>query len=338
MASNITGNHRAVWQKSVIATHPTTPLSGYPIRVGLETGVAVTNEATTTYDISGNASGYCTGFFGPFRALLSCKGVNDSGNSAIADGDALFYVDADINDGSGFLSKKSSGYFFGFARGAVTSGSTTTINVDHVPSPGAGTLGSGTVGATNLATDAVTTIKIAAAAVTAAKLTTTLATGYIPLPLAQARIIASNDISAKNAADGGLVSLDTDPTFKRINGATDKNLRLAWAAASVIPITWGFDYPPDLDDTAVVLVHLLCGMAGATDTPVLGVAYFEGVGDTNAGGNTAALAATVADKTVTIAAADIGTYPNSASVTITPPAHATDAIYLYGAHIEYTRK
>jgi hypothetical protein len=328
MATNLTGDYRRVWQKSVICSHPTTPLKGQPVRVGLETGIAITNEATTAYDLSGNASGYTTVFVGPFRAKLSCKGVNDSGNSAIADGDSLFYVDADVNDGTGFLSKKSSGYFYGFARGAVNSGSTTTIEVDHQGTPGSGTLATGSIGTSNLAANAVT----------AAKLTSTLGTGYIPLPLAQARIIASNDIAAKGTPDGGLVSLDTDPTFKRINGATDKNLRIAWAATSVIPITWSFAYPPDLDDTAAVLVHLLLGMAGATDTPTVAVNYFEGVGDTNAGGNTAALAATVADKTRTIAASDVGPYPISASVELVPAAHGTDAIYLYGAWIEYTRK
>lgn len=328
MATNVTGDYRLVWEKSVIATHPTLPLSGQPMRCGLETGIAVTNEATTTYDLSGNVSGYVSFWCGPFRAKLSVKGVNDSGNSAVVDGDALFYVDSDINDGTGFLSKKASGYFFGWARGGVNSGSTATINVDHQGTPGSGTLATGAIGPTQLAANAVT----------AAKLTATLGTGYIPLPLAQARLIATNDIPAKGTPDGGTVSLDTDPTFKRVNGATDKALRIAWAAASVIPITWSFDYPPDLDDTANVTVHLLMGMAGAADTPVVAVAYFEGVGDTNAGGNTTALAAAVADKIVTITAANVGPYPINAIIELVPAAHATDAIYLYGAHIEYTRK
>lgn len=179
---------------------------------------------------------------------------------------------------------------------------------------------------------------VPAAGITAAQLGANLALGTIQLPLSAWRLIASNDIAAKNATDGGLISLDTDPTLKRVNGATDKNLRIAWAANSVVPITVNFAYPPDLDDTADVVVHLLCGMAGASDTPVLGVAYFEGVGDTNAGGNTAALAATAADKSVTILAADIGASPKAAIVEITPAAHGTDAIYLYSAWITYTRK
>lgn len=113
MAKNITRDFRGVWEKSVICTHPATPLSGYPVRIGYETGIAVTDEASTSYDISGNPSGYTSVWVGPFRANLSVKGVNDSGNSAVADGDSLFYVDADIGAGTGFLSKKVSGYFYG---------------------------------------------------------------------------------------------------------------------------------------------------------------------------------------------------------------------------------
>lgn len=303
------------YRRSVACSDPTTPASGDPVRFGSFTGVALTAE-----DTAGNT----TVDFGPRAWNLSVKGVNDSGNSAVAVGDTIFYVDADTPK----LSKKSSGYLYGIAMATVGSGSTATIEVMHIPSPGSGTLGTGTVGTTNLA----------AGAVTAAKLGTTLGTGFILLPLAQARLIASNDIAAKGTPDGGLISLDTDPTFKRVNGATDKQLRIAWAATSVIPITWSFAYPPDLDDTAAVTVNLFAGMAGATDTPVIAVSYWEGVGDTNAGGNTAALAATAAQKTVTIAAGDVGAYPKTASIDLIPAAHGTDAIYLYAAWIEYTRK
>lgn len=168
-----------------------------------------------------------------------------------------------------------------------------------------------------------------------------LATGYIPLPLTAWRLIASSDIAAKNAADGGLISLDTDPTLKNVNAGTDKNMRIAWAANSVVPITIGFAYPPDLDDTAAVTVNLITGKGTNTNTTfVIGVAYFEGVGDTNAGGNTSALNETTGQNlhTVTIAASDVGAYPQSAVVELTPAAHANDAVYLYGAFLSYVRK
>lgn len=323
MATNETRDFMGVWFKSVICSDPATPASGDPVRIGNETGIALTAESTAGTDLSGNATGYTSVNTGPFRAKFSVKGINDGGNSAVADGESLYYVDADTPK----LSKKAAGYFFGFARGTVNSGSTATIEVDHIPSP-SGILGADTVGSTQVANNAIGV----------SELSTNLQLGFIPLPLTAWRLIATNDIAAKNAADGGTISLDTDPTLKRVNAATDKQLRIAWAAASVVPITCQFAYPPDIDDASTLIVHLLMGMAGASDTPVVAVSFWEGVGDTNAGGNTTALAAAVADKTVTIAAADVGAYPKAASIDLIPAAHATDAIYLYAAWIVYTRK
>jgi len=56
---------------------------------------------------------------------VSVKGVDGGGNSAVAVGDKLYYVDADTPP----ISKKTSGTFFGYALGAVSSGATATINV-----------------------------------------------------------------------------------------------------------------------------------------------------------------------------------------------------------------
>jgi hypothetical protein len=87
------------------------------------TGVALTDEGD-----GGNASGYTTVDFGPRVVEVSVKGVNDSGNSAVAAGDAIFYTDEDTP----VLNKKSSGVFFGFALEGVSSGETATIQVLHV--------------------------------------------------------------------------------------------------------------------------------------------------------------------------------------------------------------
>lgn len=309
---------------SLAASDPTTPASGDPVRMGDLTGIALTDE---------RSDGTATIDLGMGSYTLSVKGVDDNGNSAVSLYDALFYVDADTPK----LSKKSSGRFFGFALATVGSGSTASIAVLHVPSPGAGTLGSGTVGTTNLAAGAVTTAKIGANAVTAAKLTSTLATGYIPLALTAAREIATNDI-INTAGDAGVLSSNTTPKLYRENGATDKKLLIEWAASNSDEIVWDISYPPDLDDTAAVVVNFLFVMSGATDTPTVAVSYFEGVGDTNAGGATAALSNSLAKKSVTIAAGDIGAYPTGASIGIVPGAHTTDKVQLLGAWVEYTRK
>lgn len=311
-----------IYHVPVVCSHPTTPLSGYPCRFGNMTGVALVDESG-----GGNVSGETTVDFGPRGWLLSVKGVNDSGNSAVAKGDALFYVDADIGSGTGFLSKKNSGYFFGFAAAAVSSGATSTIEVWHVPAPGNGTLAAGGVGTTQLADDGVT----------AAKLTDTLSTGFINLPLAAAREITTNDY-VNTAGDAGVLSKNTTPILERVNGATDKKTRIAWAASNNDEIAWDFAYPPDLDDAAAITINFIALSAGATDTPVLTVSFFEGIGDTNAGGNTAALGAAAAKKSVTIAAGDVGAYPNAASVSVLTGAHTTDAVYLLAAWVEYTRK
>lgn len=323
MAKNMVMDREHASRLTVAVTNPSSPTSGSPVRFGNLTGVALTDKG-----VAGNISGLAVGDTTIDISLsvwdLSVAAVNDSGNSAVAKGDAIFYVDADTPH----LSKKSSGYFFGFALETITSGSTDTINVMHVPSPGSGTLGSGTVGTTNLAANAVT----------AAKLSSTLATGFIPLPLAQARLISTNAIPNSGSADGGLVSGDTSPSLARVNGATDKQMRIIWAAGNAAEIQWATPYPPDLDDTAAIVAHFLARSAGATDTPVLTVSLWEGVGDTNAGGNTAALSNSIADKTVTMAASDVGAYPNVLSISVLPGTHATDAVWLYGAWLEYTRK
>lgn len=102
-------------QLAVTVTHPATPASGDPVRVGDICGVALTDEhtdGTTSVKFDGVAD-------------VSVKGVNGSGNSAVAVGDSIFYVDADTP----VLSKKATGKLFGYALEAVSSGGTDTIRV-----------------------------------------------------------------------------------------------------------------------------------------------------------------------------------------------------------------
>lgn len=101
----------------VTCSHPTTPVSGGPVRFGELTGVALEAEET---------DGKTVVDFAPGKVWdLSVKGVDGSGNSAVAVGDKIYYVDADTP----VLSKKTAGRFFGFAMEAITSGSTDTINI-----------------------------------------------------------------------------------------------------------------------------------------------------------------------------------------------------------------
>lgn len=102
--------------RSVKVTHPASPKSGDPVRYGQRPGVALKDENPDTGKTSVQFEG---------EATLSVKAVDGSGNSAVAEGDILYYVDADTP----VLSKKATGVRYGYAGGAIAGGQTADINV-----------------------------------------------------------------------------------------------------------------------------------------------------------------------------------------------------------------
>lgn len=104
---------------NAVCSAPTTPASGDPVLVGTIAGVAITAEGA-----GGNTSTETTvATEGVFD--LSVKGINQSGNSAVAVGDKIYYTAGDTPP----LSKKNTGVLFGKALEAVDSAATATINV-----------------------------------------------------------------------------------------------------------------------------------------------------------------------------------------------------------------
>src|SRR5690349_11698080 len=109
----------------VACSHPATPASGDPVRIGSFCGVAATDESA-----GGNASGETTvateGVFKVSVAAIDSSGsAGADANVAVAVGDIIYYGDS--NDP--VLSKRAGGTFFGYALGAVSSGSTGSIPV-----------------------------------------------------------------------------------------------------------------------------------------------------------------------------------------------------------------
>lgn len=312
MATNIV--REPGWSLGLAVSDPTTPASGDPVRLGNLTGVALTDESA-----GGNASGETTVYFGPCVVRMSVKGVDGSGNSAVAVGDSIFYVDADTPK----LSKKASGYFFGFALATVSSGATATIEVLKVPAGAwVGTVNTG---------------DIATGAVTAAKLSTTLKTGFVPVPLASVRELSSGSF-INAAGNGGLLASDTSPILNTINGDTDGAWRVQWAASNSDLVGFQVPLPPDLDEAANVEIHFRAAMAGATDTPVISADSYFDEGDTKVEDDSAAVTGTTfAEYTITIAAADVPAGAQTLSVELTPGAHTTDALYITSIWVEYTR-
>lgn len=108
-----------MWSKprALVVTDPATPASGDPVLCGQIPGVALINK---------DAVDNKTTFARDGAFALSVKGVDGGGNSAVAVGDAIYYVTGDTPK----LSKKTAGVLFGYALGTVASGATATITVD----------------------------------------------------------------------------------------------------------------------------------------------------------------------------------------------------------------
>lgn len=165
-----------------------------------------------------------------------------------------------------------------------------------------------------------------------------LAVGQYNFDLTTARIIATNAI--QNLTEAGIPDGNTaGPALARVNGATDKALRLSWAAAEVNEIQFApWELPPDLDKTAAITIRLRCAKSANANTVTMAVGAFFGVGDTNAGGNTGTIGQAEATYDVVLAASDVPDAGGMLNVTLTPSAHAGDALYLYSAVALYTRK
>jgi hypothetical protein len=179
-------------------------------------------------------------------------------------------------------------------------------------------------------------------AVEASMLQSNLQVGNIPLNITDLRIIAGDVIG--NTTEGMLLDGNTDPVLARTNGATDKSLRVHWAANSVIEVQFPpVAVPQDYDNTADTLaIHCIWAKDGNTDTAmVVDVQAFSGIGDTEMGGNTAAInvaANTAFETSVALTGANVGANPGMLNISMIPGAHANDALYLMAAWIQYPRR
>lgn len=304
----------------VTVSSPAVPTSGIPCRFGSLCGVATVAEGEGGVSAS-------TKTMVKFGGGVYDLSVTDTATGGIAIGDQLWFHDANpplINNVA------ASGYSFGIALEAIGSGLTATINVLQIPRHGLGT---------TPADGTVTTAKLVAANVTAAKLTATLATGFIPLDIGSLRIIAGDVIG--NTSEGMLLDGNTAPSFQRVNSATDKALRVIWGASSSVEVQFPpVPKPPDLNGAADLTVHLLVAKDTNTDNTVtVDVQVFDGVGDTECGAATAALAtASLTEYSATVGLADLGEHPGFLNISLVPGTHTTDAIRLYAAWIEYARQ
>lgn len=163
------------------------------------------------------------------------------------------------------------------------------------------------------------------------------AQAFIPIPLGD--FVTTADGEALVAFDDGVAD-----GFDWIEGKAYRfNVGSTAAIGTTIPM------PPDLDDAADVVVHVLGARVGAADpTAALTVgAFFQTAGaaydaDANAGGDTSAFGAAttvVSEVTRAIAAADVPAAPCALSLSLVPTAALdADDLRVVGVWLEYTRQ
>lgn len=161
---------------------------------------------------------------------------------------------------------------------------------------------------------------------------------FIPIALHSLREATNFDVG-NAAANGGILASDTTPVLDAINAATDGCQRLLWAASNSDQVIAQIPLPPDLDDTADVVLHIRAAMGGATDTPDITLDSFFNEGDTKVVDTIAAVTGTAyAEYTGTIAAADVPAGAQTLTIGLTPGAHTTDTLAISAIWVEYKRK
>jgi len=161
--------------------------------------------------------------------------------------------------------------------------------------------------------------------------------GFITIPLPTLRETTNLDVG-NLAAHGGILASDSTPILEAINAATDGAQRVHWASSNNDQVIFQTALPPDFDASKDLELHARIASAGTTDAVALTLAsYFSeadtAVADTSESNQTT----TFAEKVATIAAADIPNDPQILTCGLTPVAHTTDAMYLTGLWLEYTR-
>lgn len=161
--------------------------------------------------------------------------------------------------------------------------------------------------------------------------------GHVDIPLSSFREVDADGDVGDTAANGGVLASDTTPVFEAA-GSTNAH-RILWATGNADRIGASVTLPDDFDGTAAAVVSFIVASAGTTNsfnTAVLTTNWDGGADVADALTDTATTAVKAASGTV--AAADIPDAPLCVTVSLTPPTHATDILYVYGCRIRYTKR
>jgi len=254
------------------------------------------------------------------QVTLTSVAVTDVGDSVYASDDSTLSLTASTNSQVGAVR-------------AYVAANTALVEFDTC----GGAIAPDTITGAKIADDAIDSEHYTAGSIDAEHLSTTLKTGFIPVPLTTLREVVSNDIT-NLAGVGGILAKDSTPNLEFANGDTDSCLRLDWVNNNNDPVVFQVPLPPDLDVTADVVVHARIASAGTTDAVGFNCDSYFNEGDTKVEDDTGTNQTTAyAEVTATIAAADVPEGAQTLTCELTPVAHTTDVMYCTAIWIEYTK-
>lgn len=160
-------------------------------------------------------------------------------------------------------------------------------------------------------------------------------TETIAIPLSSFREVTSGGDVGDIAAIGGVLASDTTPIFR---GDAKESAEIVWASSNSDPIQVSVMLPSSFDGARTVYLDLITASGGTTNAATFTVETSWDGGDQVSDTATGAKSTTPAVVVTTIAAADVPDSARRVTIALTPAAHTTDTMTLFGATLRYSRK
>ncbi len=157
----------------------------------------------------------------------------------------------------------------------------------------------------------------------------------IGVPLTSFREVTSGGDVSNVAGIGGVLASDTTPIYR---GDAAETQEIAWAASNSDIIAAQVTMPDDVDGARDMFVDLRVVSAGTTNAATFTVETGWDGGALVSDTATGSASITAHTATATIAAADVPAAAKVLTLMLTPAAHTTDVITLYGVKIRYFRE
>jgi hypothetical protein len=172
--------------------------------------------------------------------------------------------------------------------------------------------------------------------------------GFIPLDILAARAQSSSgemlgaSVSATGGnlvnAIGGLLNLNSTPILN-FNSSLNRSPTLTWASGVVTPITFPpIPIPPDFSSAGGLSIHAMAERASDNaSNNVLDFRFWANQNTSEKGTTGTTMTTTPAEYSITVSSAEVGSHPGTWAVGLVPGTHTNNAVFVFGAWIEYER-